>query len=111
LLAVYFHVSVAELTGESVGPETASQPARPDFEKMGNAVTVLREYLDVIGKPAEWVADPVLLETSYMVVEEFGGPVTRENVIDLTKRLGQKVREGGLDEQQRQVQGASAKAG
>jgi len=110
LLAGYFQVSVAELTGDNLGSWGASQFARPDFEKMGNAVTVLREYLDVLGKPPEWLSDPVLLETSYLVVEEFGGPVTRENVIDLTKRLGQKVREGGFDEQ-RQVQGASAKAG
>jgi len=109
LLANYFRVSVAELTGE-IGAGDASQSARPDFEKMGNAVTVLREYLDVIGRPVEWLSDPVLLETSYLVVEEFGGPVTRENVIDLTKRLGQKVREGGLDEQ-RAVQGAGATAG
>lgn len=109
LLAGYFGVSVGELTGEP-GSGDASQAARPDFEKMGNAVTVLREYLGVLGKPVEWLSDPVLLETSYLVVEEFGAPVTRENVIDLTKRLGQKVREGGLDEQ-RQVQGASASAG
>ena len=75
-----------------------SQSERPDFTKMSAAVTVLREYLEILGEPAHWVADPVMLEIAYLVVDEFGAPVEASNVIDLTKRLAGKLRGEGVDE-------------
>lgn len=70
----------------------ASHPAQPDFDKMASAVYLLREYLEIVGEPPEWVADPVMLEIAWWVVEGFGEQVTPNNVIDLTKRLGSKIR-------------------
>ena len=70
----------------------ASQPAQPDFDKMASAVYLLREYLEIVGDPPEWVADPVMLEIAWWVVEGFGQQVTPTNVIALPKRLGSRIR-------------------
>lgn len=79
-----------KLVGEPVS--RPSQSAQPDFEMMGSAVYLLREYLEIVGDPPEWVADPVMLEIAWWVVEGFGEQVTPNNVIDLTKRLGNRIR-------------------
>jgi|GEM_PF-2350704 len=77
--------------GAVVGP---SHSARPDFEKLASAVYVVREYLELFGEPAEFLADPTMLETAYEVVDAFGQPVERSNVIDLVKTLKRKMQEG-----------------
>jgi len=69
-----------------------SQAARPDFEMIASAVNVLRHYLELVGDPPEWIHDPVLLETAYMVAEEFGKPIAPDNVLDLTKILAKRMR-------------------
>lgn len=73
----------------------ASQTGRPDFEKMAGAIYMLREYLEIMGEPAGWIADPVMLEVAYQAVEAFGQPVTASNVIDLTKRFANQIRSAG----------------
>ncbi len=88
----------------------ASQSARPDFGKLGSAVNVLRHYLEIMGDPAEWISDPVLLETAFEVVDEFTGEEPADNVIDLTKILAKKIR-GAIDEQGKQVRGSRAASG
>lgn len=70
----------------------ASQATRPDFRKVADSIIVLREYLAITGDPPEWVADEVLLEVAYSVVEASSEPVSQTNVIDLTKRLAERVR-------------------
>ncbi|QWP79202.1 helix-turn-helix transcriptional regulator [Lysobacter sp. K5869] len=91
--------------------ELGSQTGRPDFQKIAHAITVLHEYLAVVGDPPEWVTDPVLIELAYTIVAEFGGPVTKANVIDLTKRFGERVRAGGFGGEQGSVSGTGATAG
>lgn len=88
----------------------ASQPAGLDFEKIAAAVNVLSHYLDLVGDPPEWIHDPVLLETAYMVVDQFGKPAAPDNVLDLTKLLAKRMR-GSTDEQQQPVRGARAAPG
>lgn len=87
-----------------------SQSAQPDFEKMASAVYLLREYLEIVGDPPEWVADSVMLEIAWWVVEGFGEQVTPNNVIDLTKRLGSKIRgaKGNLGDGQADTGGGQA---
>ncbi|WP_164158751.1 helix-turn-helix domain-containing protein [Stenotrophomonas maltophilia] len=98
-------------TGE--GPRSAaaasSQSARPDFEKLAAAVNVLRHYLEIMGDPAEWVGDALLLETAFVVVEEFGGVAPASNIIDLTKVLARRIR--GTDDAGKQVRGTGTAAG
>ncbi len=88
----------------------ASQAARPDFEMIASAVNVLQHYLELVGDPPEWIHDPVLLETAYMVAEEFGKPVAPTNVLDLTKILAKRMR-GIKDDDQQPVRGTRAAAG
>lgn len=83
----------ADLSGAA--RPTQSQAGRPDFGKMADAVYMLRQYLEIVGEPPEWVADPVMLEVAYAAVEAFGQPVTPSNVIDLTKRFANQVRNAG----------------
>lgn len=83
----------------SDAPPSASHSARPDFTKIAGTVYVLTEYLEITGGPSEWVADRVLLEIAYALVDEFGEAITPSNVIVLAKRLGQRLRaEGGKGE-------------
>ncbi|RRU17848.1 helix-turn-helix transcriptional regulator [Stenotrophomonas sp. 278] len=96
------------LTGE--GRSTASQPTRPDFQKMASAVLLLRHYLDFAGSPADWISDPDMLDIAYEVVESFGGPVRSENVLDLTKALAKKIR-GQDDAGQGSIRGTRKAAG
>lgn len=84
----------------------ASQSTRPDFRRVADSIIVLREYLAITGDPSEWIADEVLLEVAYSVVEAFGEPVSQTNVIDLTKRLAERVRNA-----ERSDEGAGAAAG
>ncbi len=112
--ARYFAVSPRWLsTGEgsrTVTGATPSHPERPDFGKLASAVTVLRHYLEIMGDPAEWVSDPILLEAAFEVVEEFGGSEPASNVIDLTKILARKIR-GATDGQGQQVRRVGAASG
>ena len=110
--ARYFAVNPRWLsTGE--GPrsaaDTSSHSARPNFEKLAAAVDVLRHYLEIMGDPAEWVADAVLLETAFVVVEEFGGEAPASNIIDLTKVLARRIR--GIDDAGKQVRGTGTAVG
>lgn len=74
-----------------------SQSTGLDFEKMSAAVKVLSHYLELVGDPPEWIYDPVLLETAFMVVDEFGQPSAPDNVLDLTKLLARRIREAKDD--------------
>lgn len=88
---------------------SASQPQRLDFEIMAATVTVLRKYLEEVGDPPAFLEDPIMLETAYEVVIDFGQPVTPTNVIDLTKILKEKVRRASDGEDQ--VRRVGKKAG
>lgn len=94
LIASALGVAVAELFGESPVP---SQVQRLDFARISAAVTVLRTYLELMGKPIEMVEDPVLLEIAYEVVQEFGGKAPADNVLDLTKVLADRMRGGNVE--------------
>jgi len=107
LLAHALGVSVASLFGEA---DPLSQPARPDFQKIAAAVTVLTHYLELVGDPPDWVQDPLLLETAYLVAEEFGRPVQPDNVLDLTKVLAKRIRGQKEDVGQHAIQGTGAAA-
>lgn len=85
---------MAELFGES---PVASQVQRLDFARISAAVTVLRTYLELMGKPIEMVEDPVLLEIAYEVVQGFGGEAPADNVLDLTKVLADRMRGGNVE--------------
>jgi transcriptional regulator with XRE-family HTH domain len=74
-------------------PRYSSQDVRPDFEKLGLAVHVLREYLSIRNEPAEWIIDPIMLEVAYTVVEEFSEPVAPTNLLFLTKKMAEKQRD------------------
>jgi transcriptional regulator with XRE-family HTH domain len=89
LIATALGVSVSELFD---GSPTSSQEARPDFERMAATVTVLRTYLELMGKPLAMVEDPLLLEIAHEVVMEFGGTEPAKNVLDLTKVLADRMR-------------------
>lgn len=107
--AKHYGVSLEWLiTGKGPEQQGASQVSRPDFEMMGSAVNVLSHYLELVGDPPEWISDPALLETAYMVADEFGKPVEPGNVLDLTKVLARRVR-GEKDEQS--IRGVSAAPG
>lgn len=64
---------------------------------MSAAVKVLSHYLELVGDPPEWIYDPVLLETAFTVVDEFGQPSAPDNVLDLTKLLARRIREAKDD--------------
>ncbi|WP_170292298.1 helix-turn-helix domain-containing protein [Xanthomonas maliensis] len=98
------------ITGKGSRKASSSQVARPDFDKIAAAVSVLLNYLELVGDPPEWIHDPVLLETAYMVADEFGQPVLADNVLDLTKILAKRIR-GSKDEQQQSVGGARSAVG
>lgn len=111
--ARHFKVSTRWLsTGE--GPRLAqleaSQSERPDFEKMGFAVLLLRHYLEFTADPPDWISDPVMLEAAYQVVEDFGGEQRPDNVLDLTKVLARKIR-GQADGKRDQVPGTRTAVG
>ncbi len=96
------------ITGKGNRFDAPSQDSRPDFDKIASAVNVLTHYLELVNDPPEWVHDPILLETAYMVVEEFGEPSAPNNVLDLTKLLSKRLR-GSKDEQQ-EVRGTGTAA-
>lgn len=106
LIASALGVPVAELFGES---DTTSQGERLDFERISAAVTVLRTYLELMGKPITMVEDPLLLEIAHEVVQEFGGESPADNVLDLTKVLAERMRGDGIE--QRSVRRAGATPG
>ncbi|MCD0280498.1 helix-turn-helix transcriptional regulator [Xanthomonas melonis] len=109
--ARYYGVNLEWLiTGKGKPDATASQDARPEFDKIAAAVNLLLHYLELVGDPLEWIHDPVLLETAYLVAEEFGHEVRPDNVLDLTKILARRIR-GDVDEQQRSVGRARAASG
>lgn len=87
---------------------SVSQAPRPDFGRISAAIIVLRTYLDLVGSPAEDVADEVLLEIAYEVVLEFGGEEPAANILDLTKILAKRMREAQGDREQ--VRGAGKAA-
>lgn len=97
--ARHYGVSAEWLITGKGSRDDSSQPARPDFDKIAAAVNVLTHYLELVNDPPEWVHDPILLETAYMVVEEFGGSAEPDNVLDLTKLLSKRIR-GAKGEQQ-----------
>lgn len=99
------------ITGKGADQRPPSQVSRPDFEMMASAVNVLSHYLELVGDPAEWIHDPVLLEIAYMVAEEFGRPVAPENVLDLTKVLSKRIRGVDNEQQQESIRGARTAAG
>lgn len=110
LLAKALGVSIGSLFGETgTLSQDGSHPARLNIETIAAAVNVLKHYLELVGDPLEWVSDPVLLETAHEVVLEFGSPVTVSNVLDLTKRLGKKIR--GNDDSEQQMGGARQASG
>lgn len=90
------------------GPLPPSQLVGLDFEKIAAAVNVLTHYLELVNDPPEWVHDPILLETAYMVVEEFGQPTAPSNVLDLTKLLSKRLR--GAKDEQHEVRGTGSAA-
>lgn len=93
-----FPWSPERVSEPTVSYAPSSQSPQPEFEKMASAVYLLREYLEIVGDPPEWVSDPVMLEIAWWVVEGFGAQVTPNNVIDLTKRLGSRIRSAKGDE-------------
>lgn len=107
--ARYFGVNPRWLSSgdgpRNAAESTASHATRPDFVKLAASVDVLRHYLEFTGDPGDWISDPVLLETAYEVVEQFGGDAPTNNVFDLTKILAKKIR-GGADGREQQVRGA-----
>lgn len=112
--ARHFNVSARWLSsGEgprAASAQQASQSTRPDFAKLSTSVLLLRHYLDFTGDPPEWISDPVLLETAYEVVDQFGAEVRPDNVFDLTKVLAKKIR-GGTDGEGQPVRGTRTAAG
>lgn len=76
------------------GITSASQDRRPDFGKLSDAVTVLWNYLHITGGKPEWISDTTLLEIAYAVVSDFGEAVSPNNVIVLTRTLGETIRNG-----------------
>jgi len=101
-LARRLDVSLDTLLIGSEDTRRQSLPAIPDFERMAEAVTVLREYVEVTGGPDELVTDPIALQIAYEVVESFGLPVRADNVLNLTKILGRRIR-GGEDEHEQRA--------
>jgi len=95
LIATALGVPVAELFGESI---STSQDQRLDFVRISAAVTVLRTYLELMGKPVAMLEDPVLLEIAHEVVREFGGDAPADNVLDLTKVLADRMRGGSVEQ-------------
>ncbi|WP_161556433.1 helix-turn-helix domain-containing protein [Xanthomonas arboricola] len=109
--AKHYGVSVEWLiTGKGARQAGSSHSARPDFDKIAAAVNLLSHYLELVGDPPEWIHDSVLLETAYMVADEFGQPVRAENVLDLTKILAKRIR-GSKNEQQQSVGGTRSAVG
>ena len=91
--------------------EPQSQYARLDFERVGAAVQVLREYLELMDETASWVADPVMLSVAYAVVVEFDEPAAPSNLLDMTKRLAERIRNAArsANEQSGETAGAKSK--
>lgn len=87
-----------------------SHSVQPDIDKIVATVTLLSHYLEVVGLPAYEIRDPVLLETAYAVVEEFGQPASASNVLDLTEILARRIR-GVEDVGQQEVGRARAATG
>lgn len=108
LLAHALGVSVASLFGEAA---LESQAARPNFQMIASAVSVLTHYLELVGDPPDWVHDPLLLETAYLVAEEFGRPVQPDNVLDLTKILARRIRGQKEDVEQHAIRGTGTAVG
>jgi len=76
----------------------SSQISRLSYGTLADAIKLLLSYLEIRGEPRDWVADPALLEIAHLVVLEAGEPVAPDNVLDLTKRLAARIREGTHDE-------------
>ncbi|WP_372174364.1 helix-turn-helix domain-containing protein [Xanthomonas axonopodis] len=98
LIAAALGVSVAELFGEA---SSTSHVERLDFGTISATVTVLRNYLELMGKPVTMLEDEELLEIAHSVVQEFGGNAPTDKVLDLTKILADRVR--GVSVEQRQI--------
>lgn len=73
----------------------ASQPVRPDFQKMADASFLLNEYLEVVRGDRDKLFNARLLELAYEVVELHVKSKADNNVIDLVKYLARKVEEAG----------------
>lgn len=77
---------------ESGGAEYIRQPM---FQIMADAVALLQEYLAIRDEPADRVADPALLELAYEVVASHTGPLSRSDMLDLTKKLADARKSAG----------------
>lgn len=109
-LARKLELSLDSLLLGSDTPAVTSQPERPDYEKISSAVTVLREYVEITGSSPELITDSIALQIAYEVVDEYGEPVSAENVLSLTKILGKKIR-GESDGEQGPLRTTRAAAG
>lgn len=76
------------LHGES--PIT-SHPQRTDRTKMRDAMELLKHLADLQGAP-ELVHDPDAIAIAYDFLVEFDTPLAESNVLDITKRIAEKLR-------------------
>ncbi|GAB2620107.1 helix-turn-helix transcriptional regulator [Novilysobacter erysipheiresistens] len=88
-------VSDDALPSPAVRRESHSQ--RPDFKTMAAAVELLRDHLDLMGDPPEWIADSGMLEDAYEVIVAHQGQHETTNVIDMAKALARRIRQGESD--------------
>jgi len=73
----------------------ASQPVRPDFQKMADASFLLHEYLLIIRGDPELLFDKRMLELAYEVIE-VDASADDGNIIDLVKILSKRLEEAGV---------------
>lgn len=81
-----------------------------DFQIMGIALKALDDYLSIIGRPHEYAYDAQLLQIAYSIVAERGEPVEKlaDNVLDLTKRIAERMRREATDERSSLAASAAA---
>lgn len=74
-----------------VNSPITSQPRRTDRVKMRDAMTLLSHLADLQGAP-ELVHDPDAIAIAYDFLVEFDTPLGESNVLDITKRIAEKIR-------------------
>lgn len=60
---------------------------RPMFKTMADAIVLLKEFLEIRDEPADWIANPALLQLAYEVIEAHGKALEADDMHLLTKRL------------------------
>lgn len=95
LLATYFGVTIAAITGEAPPPSRASQSARLDPETMASAIKLLRLLAEIRQTPLIPDINPAALIVAYELFAEEGAAMDDSNVIDFMRRFAEREKAYG----------------